>query len=395
MPFSPLEYRRYLGLEIKNGDKGYFKVVWQQSEYAPFAPYNIDEDMVQKDAAEIRQKLDALVDVLMKDPTTPCGSQLKDLARAGRELYNDLFQVGVRGSEVDSAVVRSWLQGKLEPHRLSVVVDTYVHVPWGLVFDGDPELIPDDAFDIESYKDFWCLKFLLSCSYKGLDPSIAEHGERSNEFRLVPVLHQGEYDLSKWKVDDPEGVAFNKVLEEFGGGISDFKSLMSAWAVAAQANKILFFYCHANGTTLAISPAESISSDDLKRKLRSQDGKRSSSAALTFLNGCSTAVGKGDSKGFIEATTREGFCGFIGTETDIPNVYALRFGAAFIHGMLDTGWPVLDVMDAMRRSHWPLSLLYQIYGSSTFRVVRSPVATTWPSESTPSFSLGPIGAKSL
>jgi hypothetical protein len=78
MPFSPLEYRRYLGLEIKNGDKGYFKVVWQQSEYAPFAPYNIDEDMVQKDAAEIRQKLDALVDVLMKDPTTPCGSQLKD-----------------------------------------------------------------------------------------------------------------------------------------------------------------------------------------------------------------------------------------------------------------------------------------------------------------------------
>jgi hypothetical protein len=184
--------------------------------------------MVQKDAAEIRQKLDALVDVLMKDPTTPCGSQLKDLARAGRELYNDLFQVGVRGSEVDSAVVRSWLQGKLEPHRLSVVVDTYVHVPWGLVFDGDPELIPDDAFDIESYKDFWCLKFLLSCSYKGLDPSIAEHGERSNEFRLVPVLHQGEYDLSKWKVDDPEGVAFNKVLEEFGGGISDFKSLMSA-----------------------------------------------------------------------------------------------------------------------------------------------------------------------
>jgi hypothetical protein len=394
MLYSPLERRRSLTVEIKDGDRGFFKVVWRQSEFPPFESYTIDEDTIRKDAANIRKRLDVLVDTLMANPAAPCGKQLKELARAGHELYHTLFY-GERGSEIDPEKIRAWLQGKTEPHRLLVVVDAYVHVPWGLVFDSDPELIPDDATDISSYKDFWCLKFLLSCNYRGLDPSTAEYGERSNDFWLVPVLHKAEYETSKWKPDDPEGVAFDNVLQKYGGGISDVESLKNAWILTAQANKILFFYCHANGTTLAISSSESISSDDLKRKLRPQNGKLSNSAALVFLNGCSTAVGKGDSKGFIEATTREGFCGFIGTETDIPNVYALRFGAAFIHGMLDTGWPVLDMMDAMRRSHWPLSLLYQIYGSSTFRVARSPAAATWPSNAMPNFSLGPIGAKSL
>ena len=394
MPFSPLENRRYLGLEIKNGDKGSFKVVWQQSEYPPFQPYIIDEEMVRKDAEEIRRRLDQLVDAVMKDPSAPFGAQLKELARAGRELYNDLFE-GELGSQADPKAVRNWLREKVEPHRLYVVVDSYVHVPWGLVFDGHPEQIPDGASDIDSFKDFWCLKFLLGSTYKGLDPSTAAQGERSNACRLVPVVHKEEYELSKWKDDDPEGLTFGKILEEHGGCISDLKGLVNAWSTATQVNKILFFYCHANGTTLAINSTESISSEDLKRKLRSQESRRGASVALTFLNGCSTAVGKGDSKGFIEATTREGFCGFIGTETDIPNVYALRFGAAFVHGLLVTGWPVLDVMDAMRKLHWPLSLLYQIYGSSTFRVVRPKVAADWPTASTPNFSHGPIGAKSL
>ena len=110
-------------------------------------------------------------------------------------------------------------------------------------------------------------------------------------------------------------------------------------------------------------------------------------------HGCSTAVG-GDNKGFIEAMTREGFCGFIGTETDIPNIFAFRFGAAFLHYMLETGWPVLDVVNTMRREHWPLSLLYQIYASPTFRIPRDVVVSTWPA-STSNFSLGPLGAKSI
>lgn len=396
MPFSALAQRPHIRVEIKNGDDGRFKVVWDDTENPPFDSYNIDIETIVRDAAVVREKLDLLVNTLMADPQARYGVLLKNLARAGHELYKDIF-LDAGKSVQDVAIVQDWFEdkSKTEPLRLTFIVDGYVHVPWGLIFDSDPDQIPDFAEDIESYKDFWCLKYLATCNYKGLDPFTAGKGHNQNEFRLVPVVHQAEYELSRWKADDPEGLAFDKVVAEFGGPISDLKSLAKAWSISFNANKILFFYCHADGSNLAISKTESISTDQIKKQLRFPRGQRITSAVFTFLNGCSTAVGKEKSQGFIEATTREGFCGFIGTETDIPNVYALRFGAAFLAGMLQTGWTVLDLMDAMRRSHWPLSLLYQIYGSPKFRVARQPAAAMWPQESIPNFSLGPIGAKPI
>jgi hypothetical protein len=394
MEFEALKHRDLIRVWIKNGKKGFFKVTWDDNVNPPFGPYFIDKDAVTANAADIRTKLEALVDEAINDPEAILGPLLKDLAKAGRELYDTLF-----GKDPDhpgrALMIKRWLEGKPQPLRLNFIVDGYVHIPWSLIFGGDHDRIPNDSVDIAHFSDFWCLKYLLTCTYKGLDPITAENGQNANAFRLLPILHQSEIELSQKSVPPSETEDFNGIIKRFGFGkekISSLEALSKAWTKSLGLNKILFFYCHAHGTRLEISESESIEPYQFKSKLQFPDDHRVNCAALTFLNGCSTAVGD-DAKGFIEATTREGFCGFIGTETDIPNVYALRFGAAFIKCMLETGWSVLDVVDAMRRAHWPLSLLYQIYGSPTFRVAREP-ATRW-SAPLVNFSRGPIGEKQI
>jgi hypothetical protein len=115
--------------------------------------------------------------------------------------------------------------------------------------------------------------------------------------------------------------------------------------------------------------------------------------ALGILNGCSTAVGK-DCQSFIEALSRDGFCGFLGTESEIPNVFALRFGSAFLNRLLVSGHPLVQVVDELRREHWPLSLLYGLYGYPLLQIVPSAGGTAiigCPAN----FSRGPLGAAAL
>ena len=388
MPACLNGHRTAIRVWIKKADGGQFKVVWDDIESTNLAPYNINEEAVIADATAVREKLDRLVDAIMADQAAPLGPLLKDVARAGRELYDDLFM-----DEGEAAVkAREWFEEQNQPIRLTFVVDTYVHVPWGLIFDGNPDDIPEGSTDMADYSDFWCIKYLVSCAYKNLDPTTVANIKRQREFRLLPIVHPDEFNASRLYVSAEEAEVVEKILTRFNA-ISDIRGLVRAWTDALGVNKILFFYCHGNGTRLAISSTESISSYELMKKLRFPSRQRVKCAALTFLNGCSTAVGE-DKKGFIEAMTREGFCGFIGTEADIPNVYALRFGVAFLHCMLETGWSVLDVVDTMRRAHWPLSLLYQIYGSPSFRIHRETVAGTAPIQ-TFNFSRGPIGARPI
>ena len=60
-------------------------------------------------------------------------------------------------------------------------------------------------------------------------------------------------------------------------------------------------------------------------RLNEEDRK---TACLVFVNGCCTATGHADG-GFLEATGMQGFYGFIGTEANVPDVFALRFGLDF------------------------------------------------------------------
>lgn len=391
MDCSRITPRPPIRVEIENGDKGRLKVVWDDTE-SQFYPYQIDAETVEAEANKIRKKLAALVRASMEEPLAPYGPLIKDIARAGKDLYDALF-TDAGPSEQDVRKVLRWFDGLRSPHRIFFRVDGFIHIPWHLIYDADPEQLPEDeAEDLSVYKSFWCLKYLVSCMYSGITPQ-SESADVTS-FRLLPVLHKAVYELASKHLPEEEKKELLNLFKEFGMEIFSRKSLIDAWTSVGNLNRVLFFFCHANGTTLALSESEEdpISLVEFKKKLRFVEGA-TNAVSLTFLNGCSTAAGKA-TQGFIEATSRPGHCGFIGTETEIPNVYALRFGTAFLRCLGQTGWSLFEVMDAMRHLHWPLSLIYGLYAHAGFKVTRNSEATIWTTRPA-NFSRGPIGAEPL
>jgi hypothetical protein len=102
----------------------------------------------------------------------------------------------------------------------------------------------------------------------------------------------------------------------------------------------------------------------MKLKLKRSVNKE---VCLVFLNGCHTAVGSAE-EGFLEVTGNTGFCGFLGVETVVPDIFAWRFGMAFFYYFFTKGWTVAQVMQQLRGEHWPLSLLYSAYCHPELRV---------------------------
>jgi hypothetical protein len=128
---------------------------------------------------------------------------------------------------------------------------------------------------------------------------------------------------------------------------------------------LLSFFCHASGTDLLIG-AETLSATDFERKFARNEIK-TCPPTLVFLAGCRTAIGS-LAAGFLEATSGPGFCGFIGTEVLVPDIFTLRFLAQFLDHLFASGRSVSEVMQDLRREHWPLSLVFSICCTGELRL---------------------------
>ena len=96
----------------------------------------------------------------------------------------------------------------------------------------------------------------------------------------------------------------------------------------------------------------------------------------------------------MEATAYRGYCGFIGTEGKIPDVFALRFANAFLTRLRYTGKRAMAIMDELRRDFWPLSLAYNLSCHPDFRFVpKADGAITLLA--LPNFSEDPIGSEEV
>jgi hypothetical protein len=109
-----------------------------------------------------------------------------------------------------------------------------------------------------------------------------------------------------------------------------------------------------------------------------------------FLNGCHTAIGSSNEGGFLEATAHPGFCGFVGTEAEVPDIFALRLANAFLAELIYTGSTAMDAMKKVRRDYWPLSLAYSLSCHPDFRFITEGLSqSTLPA---PNFSNDAIGS---
>ena len=333
------------------------KVRWMRAAGQGFAAYAIDVGRLGKLAEEVRKRLVPLVAAAKQQRLGESGELLRALAEAGRRLYHAFFS-DAENNSTNAHAIRNWLRER-EHCRISFFVDARVHLPWGLLYDGEVPASPVSPANttLTDYPHFWCMKYQLGVMYGEMQPESDGAEIPGERFAVIPTLSRTVLERAAEYLapEDKERLQRYLLSRE---PVYSKSELKSRWPNVNSQDGVLFFLGHANATQLALAEGDYLSVEDMREleRLNEEDRK---TACLVFVNGCCTATGHADG-GFLEATGMQGFYGFIGTEANVPDVFALRFGLDFLHRLLCGGEPVYSIMNNLRRQHWPLSLLYSM-----------------------------------
>lgn len=381
-------------VDVKVENDRELKIVW--NDELPWLPYTISRHAVEDIACEIRRVLAEIVEAGLNNDLKSCAHILKNLAQRGCLLYEALFTK--IGGEADPQRIRVYYENLSTPFYLRFSVAESVFVPWGLVYSLDAATVSDEWPDDlnkkawEPYRGFWCFEKQLSTMYYRIPPDAAGVDKDASMLDLVRVIHPKTFQNAVEPLSDhPEDGFLDWLKERYGEPLTTSKALEELWRKNGSHVGLLYFYCHASLTALALGESEKIEASRLLLMLSGAERTLDSQGCLVMINGCSTAVGAA-SGDFQLATARPGLCGFVGTETDVPDIFALRFSLGLLH-LLFSGLSLGEAMQQMYRDHFPLSLVYGLYAHPSFRMPQRQAPRM--AKEPPNFSFGHVGTNRL
>jgi hypothetical protein len=388
-------------LDVKEEDP--LKLDWG-TPASPESSYRVPAHILRDASDEVRARLEELIGAAMtkrraNQPLT-LGLELKKLAEAGQGLRNAIFRSVPGRPDEDEAyrIQNDWLPSlqNVEMH-IRVWVPRGIYVPWGLVYEGDLSQLSGVPEDIgsEKFSGFWCLKYRLSTLYNTILASIVAKPTTTTEVRIVRLSHRHAWTTAFRRIPSKERTLVKQRLFGRAPAICSEKAFRDFWVKEKKSleTDLLYFFGHADGAALEFKKGDVLRLKEFPDVLRRRPAKQHP-ACLVFLNGCHTAIGDDDSGGFMVATAYGGYCGFIGTEGKIPDVFALRFANAFLTRLLYTGKRAMAIMDELRRDFWPLSLAYNLSCHPDFRFLSKPDEAV-PALAVPDFSQEPIGSNTV
>lgn len=356
-------------LNVANDETG-LKLTW--SDVRQYRPYHVDYSDLKDDARLVRVALQKVVDeALAGRPTAPA---LKNLAFAGAQLHNRIFQ----GIEAQlSAAAKSWLVERHSRAQLTIRTQERIHIPWGLAFAGDPSKLPDVTDERSPdfyayYTDFWSIRHSACTVYDPMVLDFRPPPQPGSEPQRLNVINSSAWEQAERSYEPSAAEAAARAFL-FSERTTSSRSFEEMWQKRQNDIDLLYVYCHADPQNLLLSKENNdvIRIRDFTRRFQ-HDPARPLRECMVFLNGCSTAIGDDERGGFLRATGQFGFCGFIGPNAKVPDVFAQRFGTAFYACLLDTGWEVRNVMHELRKQHWPCSIVYDTCCDPSFRIGNDP-----------------------
>jgi hypothetical protein len=355
----------YILVRIVPDGSNKLKVTWGNGGL-DFHPYSIDQDLLIRKANDVRTELQNLAHEVVRRGSERCGVVLKTLAQAGSNLGKALFTSNPRSH--NPATVRTWLKNRQGRDKILFVIDERIQIPWGLIYDGNADEIsgkPNDS-GIHNFYSFWNLKYSIASVYNRITPEALDEAEGPGT-TLIRVVDPSALQRAMTSLNNAEKNRAERLFELFRYTFSTKSDFFQKWDVMLEHSTILFFFCHASGTQLSLGESEKITIDDLLLQASPYGDTTTKATTLVLINGCSTAIGD-PGGGFLEATGNAPFYGFVGTEADIPDAFALRFGQALLQNLISSGEHIYKIIDRMRKRHWPLSLLYSLYCHPNYTV---------------------------
>lgn len=360
-------------LHVTLQDTDELKVAWRTGG-REFPAYAVDRLMIEEYSKAARDALLVMAREAVKSADSSATTQsLRVVMRSGKKLYESLF-INRQGALQNR--IRTWLETRTAACAqsgtavyLHIYCDRRLYVPWGLVFQDSDDVVDSNSGSIEDSHGLWALKYRLSATMVPLEPE-PSWLPRPSGTPILTVRNATVYSnvLKALRQIAPAETAFVEAFLQSQPNIAA-NSSGEFFAVMAKERArvgILHFFCHADGSRLELDVQDCISVSDFKRATVASDPSEYPTR-FVFLNGCATAGGS-PVGAFMEATSRLGLCGLIGTETKVPAVFALRFGSALLHDLATSGDRVVDIIYRLRRQHWPLGLIYCLYGEPFFRI---------------------------
>ncbi|MDP1865408.1 MAG: CHAT domain-containing protein [Bradyrhizobium sp.] len=342
---------------FNNLDDGTLKVNWSMGSTEVF--YHISFTRLQDRSNEVRSALQAMVDAGRDKTYDKYDELVRKLATNGNKFYDALLFGEKADDKVEATRARNWIAKHFRPGQDAVTfrLPSRIHFPWGLIYD-QPVKDGDDPDELK--KHFWCAKFSATVHYFVNRFEWTENPWPTEKFGL---LFGADQDL--WTATSLELLAAEKarLLTLLGMPEPKFKldDLSKQWRAPQPQipHGLLTFYCHANGNELSIG-GTTLSANDFEEMFEHKTPAIDTSPpTLVFLAGCKTGVSELH-KGFFKATAASGYCGFIGTEVKVPDIFTLRFVTHFLDRFFSTGESIGQVMNALRMQHWPLSLVFSM-----------------------------------
>ncbi len=366
-----------------------FKVSWtiiDGSDVTEPPAYLVDVGSLQQAAANVRRQLNVIAFSDQRLSPPDFAELLKRLARLGRTLFNRLTDPPDSNSEIQQLFKKIASESEIERHDLRVTIETpELFVPWGFVFPGDlKDVTAADRINmsLNDMKGFWLSAFKISVTYGG---SSALPRQRKGTNRKLYALHEDMWGKAT-KLLKAVDAECHKRLEELLDGdmppAMDWDAFRDAWNVVGDDHdSVLYFFGHSNGqhielrenTTPGVNPTYDLSATELFDFKKQRSG---GSAAIFFLNGCRTAAPHIDqalgyvpiSANFLKATRQQGYFGYIGTETEVSNIFACRYGTEFMWRLYRGGLSVGQAFDELLQDKrlFPQNLLYACYADRKF-----------------------------
>jgi hypothetical protein len=346
------------------------------NDAGPYPPvYSVAPQTLRQAADEVSARLAGLTEwAKTRDHDQLC-ARLKPVAEAGARLRWVIFDPRrISGVSVDLTNLKQWIEDERAAGDtvLTINADPDLHVPWGLVFEGDWNSIQSNAKEPVDFEGFWALRYTLSAVFSGSHLSSAKARRRRESFRLLSLINRNEYQYAAQDLGSehpsfcsliglPVGAAFN--VEVADKKIDE----------AANLDTLFHFFGHCEDGKLALDHDEMI--DVIRFKMMMERltdrnvGRSNGGCSLIFLNACETIVGDSDYS-LRNAAARPGICGLVATEAKVPRDIALQFGHRFLQLLVEEGQSVGEVMQSLRREFWPISLLYGCYAHPTYRIER-------------------------
>lgn len=371
-----------------------FKLTWQIPDgvdtLEPPA-YSVDAGTLQQTVIAVREQLRDIAFATSPIAKQEFAEVLERLAQRGSDLFQELlpdsegyqFDLKQRLQKVSQA-------SSGERYDLKIILETdRLLVPWGFAFSGDVANLPDAkalSLSLADMKGFWLSHFNISITYSGNLPLPSERKTRACK---LFALHSDMFAAARRSLEqDPKLTTvidrLDQILDENKKPTVDWTSFFDQWGkVGNEDDAILCLYGHSDGQRIELrdKKREEEIEDDPKFDLLAANFKKfrkrpDGSASIFLLNGCRTAAPEPGSRqipistNFLKETRTSGYFGFIGTEAQVSNVFACRYGAEFMWRLFQEGRSVGEAFDELFHddSLFPQNLLYSCYAERKFRL---------------------------